>query len=84
MSETDRRMRVDVIVHGHAREYFPDTRERFEYSFEDGDTVAGMLHTLGIKPELVMRVVVRGKSVGKGHVLADGDSIVLLTPVAGG
>lgn len=76
--------KVDVIVHGHAREYFPDKRERFDYAFEDGETVAGMLNTLGIKPELVMRVVVKGRSVGKQHVLADGETLVLLTPVAGG
>jgi molybdopterin converting factor small subunit len=76
--------KVDVIVHGHAREYFPDKRERFDYAFEDGDTVAAMLRALGIKPELVMRVVVKGRTVGKQHVLADGETIVLLTPVAGG
>ncbi|MGB4338910.1 MAG: MoaD/ThiS family protein [Bacillota bacterium] len=77
-------MKVKVIVHGHAVEYFPDKREQFDYTFEEGQTVQGMLGELGIIPELVMKIVADGKPVTKGYVLRDGETLVLLTPVAGG
>ncbi len=73
-----------MIVHGHALEYFPDPREEFDFEFEPGDTVADMLAKLGIQTELVMRVVVAGRPATKSHVLIDGETIILFTPVAGG
>jgi len=73
-----------VIVHGHALEYFPDPREEFDFEFEPGDTVADMLAKLGIQTELVMRVVASGRVAPKSHVLVDGETIILFTPVAGG
>jgi len=77
-------LNVRVIVHGHALEYFPDPREEFDFEFEPGDTVADMLARLGIKTELVMRVVAAGRPATKSHVLVDGETIILFTPVAGG
>lgn len=77
-------MKVKVVVHGHAREFFGDTREQFDYVFRDGETVADMLDALKIIPELVMRVVADGKAVRKNHILVDGETVILLTPVAGG
>jgi len=77
-------LNVRVIVHGHAREYFPDPREEFDFEFEPGDTVADMLAKLGIQTELVMRVVAAGMPATKSHVFADGETIILFTPVAGG
>jgi molybdopterin converting factor small subunit len=77
-------LKVRVIVHGHAREYFPDPREEFDFEFAPGDTVADMLATLGIRTELVMRVVAGDGPASKSHALADGETIILFTPVAGG
>ncbi len=77
-------MNVRVIVHGHALEYFPDPREELDFEFEPGDTVVNMLARLGIQTELVMRVVAAGKPATKSHVLVDGETIILFTPVAGG
>ena len=51
---------------------------------EPGDTVADMLARLGIQTELVMRVVAAGRPATKSHVLVDGETIILFTPVAGG
>ena len=73
-----------MIVHGHALEYFPDPREEFDFEFEPGDTVVDMFAGLGIQTELVMRVVAAGRPATKSHVLVDGETIILFTPVAGG
>ncbi|MCR4426695.1 MAG: MoaD/ThiS family protein [Firmicutes bacterium] len=77
-------MRVTVRVRGHAREFFPDQREEYDYEFSEGQTVSDMLAALGIKSELVMRVVVDGAVAPKSHVLRDGEVVTLLTPVSGG
>lgn len=77
-------MKVRVIVHGHAREYFPDPREEFDFEFEPGETVSDMLTKLRIPTELVMRVVAGDGTASKSHALADGETIILFTPVAGG
>lgn len=77
-------VKVKVVVHGHAREYFPDPREEFEYEFTPGERVADMLAAKGIKKELIMRVVAEGASVPLSHELCKGETIILLTPMAGG
>lgn len=77
-------MKVKVVVHGHAREYFPDPREEFEYAFAPGERVSDMLAAKGIKRELIMRVVADGVSVPLSYGLCDGETIILLTPMAGG
>lgn len=77
-------MQVVVKVRGHAREFFPDQREEYEYQFNPGERVSDMLASLGIKTELVMRVIVRSAVVPKSYILQDGDVITLITPVAGG
>lgn len=77
-------MKVKVVVHGHAREYFPDPREEFEYEFAPGERVSDMLTAKGIKKELIMRVVAGGVSVPLSYELCNGETIILLTPMAGG
>ena len=42
-----------------------------------------VLHKLDLPPSLI-RIAVNGEFVGDQHMLADGDSVVLMPPVAGG
>ncbi len=77
-------MKVKVIVHGHAREYFPDLSEKFEYEFAPGDRASDMLTEEGIKKELIKRAAADDEPVPFSHELCRDETIILLTPMAGG
>jgi molybdopterin converting factor small subunit len=63
---------------------------RLQLIVQEGTTVAGLLGSIAdqypaLAPQLRLALpVVRGDPVGAGQVLARGDELALLVPVAGG
>ena len=82
MNETP--IALHIAIHGHCREFFPQTPEEFEYRAPAGQNLRNIMETLGIKPQLIMGMVVNGKLQKKDYLPMDGDRIVLLSPPTGG
>lgn len=77
-------MRVKVVLAGHLREFFPGLAEGKELVLEQPATVAEVLAEIGVAAELPSAVIVNRQRVDRNYVLADGDELLLLSPMAGG
>ncbi|MFZ5817834.1 MAG: hypothetical protein ACOY93_21495 [Bacillota bacterium] len=77
-------MEVYLQVQGHIREFFPHLAEPVRLDLPHPLTVREILLRAGIPPELPGSVLAGGLRVGLDHLPADGDHLVLLSPMAGG
>lgn len=76
--------RIRLLVEGHAKEYFPGGQQFYDLELESPATVRQMIRELGVSPDLVMSVFIKGRLVDKDYVPPDGAEVVLITPPAGG
>ncbi|MEW6031419.1 MAG: hypothetical protein AB1645_00835 [Bacillota bacterium] len=77
-------MKVTVRVVGHAVEFFPGGKDRYDLVLETPLSVAGIIEKLGVARALVMAAVVDGKRRGLDYVPGNGAEVILMTPPAGG
>jgi sulfur carrier protein ThiS len=77
-------MQVTLRVEGHLREFFPRYSGPVTIALAAPATVAEILTQAGIPPELPGAVLCNGLRVNLEHRPADGDELVLLSPLAGG
>lgn len=77
-------MQVRLQVMGHLREYFPRYAEPAAVEVAEPATVRAALLAAGIPPELPGSVLVGGMRVRPEHLLAAGDTLQVLSPMAGG
>jgi len=77
-------MNVTVRLEGHLREFFPHLREPRVMTVADGLTVAEIIGLAGLAPELPGAVLCNRERVDRSHVPAEGDELVLLSPMSGG
>jgi len=82
-----------VSLYAGLRQYAPDrdgaagggtAADPVPLEVEPGKTVADVLEHLGVPPEEARLVFVNRRAVEKDHILADGDSVGVFPPVAGG
>lgn len=76
--------RVQIEVAGHAKEYFPGGRDRFDVELDEPATINEILAHLGVPSELVMAVFSAGERRDKDYVAPAGATVTLLTPPSGG
>ncbi|MCL6548688.1 MAG: hypothetical protein K6T30_07240, partial [Alicyclobacillus sp.] len=72
-------MKVTVRVVGHAVEFFPGRKDRYDLEFEGPVTVRGILERLGVGSALVMAAIVDGKRVDFGRHVPDVAEVLLMT-----
>lgn len=77
-------MQVTLRVEGHLREFFPHLRTAAPLVLAAPATVEQILQQAGIPPELPGSVLVGGLRVERSFVPADGDELMVLSPLAGG
>lgn len=77
-------MRVSVQLTGHLVEFFPELRQAVSVELLDAVTVADLLAAVKVPVELPSVVSVNQERVSLDHVLADGDTVLLISPLAGG
>ena len=77
-------MTVHIAIRGHCQEYFPEVAEEFDHPLIAGQDLRQIMEGLGIKPQLIMGVVVNGKLQKKDYRPLAGDRIMLLSPPTGG
>jgi molybdopterin converting factor subunit 1 len=81
-------MRLELLYFGLVRERLGCSRETLELA--DGACVADLLGVLADRHDVFalgagsIRVAVNRTYVGGDHVLADGDEVAVIPPVAGG
>lgn len=75
-------MRVTIKPFGHICQLVPQPETQLE--LEEGLSVAQILVRLGIDVRLVAAVLIGGRRVDMDYVPADGDELVLMSPIAGG
>ena len=84
MSENAVALPLHIIIKGHCLEYFPQIPEEFTWQAKPGQTITMILQDLGIKPQLIMSVVVNGIVTKKNYQPLGGERIILLSPPTGG
>jgi hypothetical protein len=77
-------VKLTVRVIGHAVEFFPDRKTRYEIVLDEPARISEILERLGVGQALVMAVVVDGKRREFDFQPPDGAEIILITPPAGG
>jgi len=84
MSSLTAQIPISIAIKGHCHEYFPQIPEQFDHEVDEGQSMRQILEGLGIKPQLIMGVLVNGKIQKKEYQPASGDRIILLSPPTGG
>lgn len=77
-------MRVKVTLAGHLKEFFPALAHGVDVPLAQPATVAEILALLKVAPELPGAVLCRGVRVDRDFVPADGDELLIMSPLAGG
>lgn len=77
-------VRIKVRVVGHAVEFFPGGRDRYDLEFDGPTSIAGIIRRLGVGRALVMAAIVDGQRRDFDFVPADLAEVILMTPPAGG
>ena len=78
-------MKVVVKLHGETKRHVKGlVGDSVETDLPDGATVQEMLGQLGVADEDVWMSAVNKTVVKPEHVLADGDSVEVFAPIAGG
>lgn len=77
-------MRVRVEFQAYLDQYSPTGENDFVYDAPDGSTIADMLRKFHVPQELSAVIVVGESAAEPDHVLAEGERITVIPPVAGG
>jgi molybdopterin converting factor small subunit len=77
-------MKVRVEFQAYLDQYSPNGDNEFTYDAPEGSTIGDMLRKLQVPPDLSSVLVVGENAAEPGHVLAEGERITVIPPVAGG
>ena len=77
-------MRVKIRLFSNLKQYGPGQEGAFPLDLEVGATVHGLVEALEIPPLVKRVILVNGYHCQKDTVLADGDTVTVFPPMAGG
>ena len=79
-------VRIEVRLYAFLQKYRPEVArgESLMVEIEEGSTIAGLLHKLGIPGEVAQLTFVNGLQQYQGYVLQPNDSVGIFPPIAGG
>jgi len=77
-------MRVKIRLFSNLKQYGPGQEGTFPSDLEVGTTVHGLVEALGIPPSVNRVILVNGYHCQNDTVLADGDTVTVFPPMAGG
>jgi molybdopterin converting factor small subunit len=77
-------MKIEVRLFATLRQYAPGGRERSVFELAEGCRLVQVLEGLSIPKDAAKVILVNGRQSDEGHLLHDGDHIVIFPPVAGG
>lgn len=76
-------MAIKIQVRGQAARFFPGGQEILTLPCPVPISITDLLTSLGVNV-LLVTAVVNGQRVKADHQLADGDSVLFFSPIAGG
>lgn len=77
-------MKVELRFFAGLRNYLPGQQSTFAADLPESATVADVLRAFGIPEDKPRIVLVNGRHASLTHALAEGDTLSLFPPVAGG
>lgn len=77
-------MKLRVELQAYLEQYSPNANDRFDYEMPDGSRVQDLVQKLGVPAEMASIIIVGDTNADPTHVLADGDRVTLIPPLAGG
>jgi sulfur carrier protein ThiS len=77
-------MKLRVELQGYLDQYSPMDTDVFDYEMPDGATVADLVRKLNVPADLAAVIIVGDSNTTAAHVLADGERITIVPPLAGG
>ncbi len=77
-------IQVKVELQAYLEQYSPNGATVFDLSLPDGATVDRLIRRLNIPEELASVIIVNDENAEPDHVLAEGDKVTLIPPLAGG
>ncbi len=77
-------MRVKVELQAYLEQYSPNGQTVFDYELPEGADVDKLIRQLGLPEELASVIIVNETNADPDRVLAEGDHITLIPPLAGG
>jgi sulfur carrier protein ThiS len=77
-------MKITVELRGYLDQYAPTEQATFPYEMPDGATVRDVLARLHIPDDLASAAIVGGEATDTTRVLAEGDRLTIVPPLAGG
>jgi sulfur carrier protein ThiS len=75
---------VKVSLHGDVHRYRRGRPDPFDQELPDGATVQQLVEAVGVDPAMTLTFGVNGEMAGRDHPLANGDAVMILTPMEGG
>ena len=77
-------MKIEVRLFATLKQYAPGGRDPSVCELAEGSRVGNVLEGLSIPKDAAKVILVNGRQSDEGHILCDGDRIVIFPPVAGG
>jgi molybdopterin converting factor small subunit len=77
-------MKLRVELQTYLEQYSPDGANVFDYELPDGSTAGELMRKLLIPADLAAVIIVNGANTDASQPLKDGDTIVVIPPLAGG
>ena len=77
-------MKVRVEFQAYLDQYSPTGDNEFTCEAPEGSTIADLLQKYQVPPELSAVLVVGENAANPDHVLAEGERVTVIPPVAGG
>ena len=77
-------MIVQVSLFANLRQYAPEGENVFKLELGPGATAGRLVETLKIPSTVNLVILVNGRQANEETSLADGDSVTLFPPIAGG
>jgi sulfur carrier protein ThiS len=78
------RMKITVELQGYLDQYAPTENATFLYEMPDGATVQDVLDRLHLPEDLASATIVGGEAAATTRLLAEGDRLTVVPPLAGG
>jgi molybdopterin converting factor small subunit len=77
-------MKLHVELQTYLEQYSPNGGHAFDYEMPDDATVGALVHALRIPEDVAAVLIVNGINADPSHPLHDGDTVIVIPPLAGG
>jgi sulfur carrier protein ThiS len=77
-------MKIDVSLHLNLKDYSPDGKRDFEMEVESNATIASLITSLALPPQVERVILVNGRHANPETSLVENDRVTMFPPMSGG